>query len=137
MEVSTLLFRKRLLDVGSGQSLIVPLAEGHLVLFANNLTITPETLLDDLTLATFVGYTAVTAPVWSVAFQDPQGAMAITAPSKTWIATAATPVNTIYGWAITDEDDTGLLIASLFPLPIVIDAVGKGVTAQPLFRYGR
>jgi len=55
-----------------------------------------------------------------------------------WIATDVTDLpQTIYGWAIRDNDDGSLLFSELLPEPVVISAVGNFVEVTAVLGYAK
>lgn len=96
-----------------------PALDWQLILWANNIVPTQATVLADLALATFTGYSNVslTRGTWSAPIMvgDKSQTTYGTTP-QLWTATAA--FQTIYGYAIYDPTPDFLLIVERFALPV-------------------
>jgi hypothetical protein len=101
---------------------------GKIGLFTNTPTITRNTVLADLTEATFVGYAQVTLTTFGAAFLDPSGNYAdIVAPLAQFTMTATTTLQTITGYFLLDKD--GIYVgAELLPAPIPLTSVGQTIS---------
>lgn len=99
-----------------------------LILFQNNLTITPATLVGELVECTYSGYVAEAGVTFQAAIIDPElGVVLVSESNYQFHLTAITVPNTVYGWALTNVGKTALYVASLFPTPYVLDAVNEEI----------
>lgn len=109
-------------------------ADVELILFQNNVTPTPATVVGDLTPCTFDGYAAkakaASAPTVStdpatgdklIRIPDPAGGW-------TWQTTGVTNLpQTVYGYALTDATGADLYGVKLFDTPVVLTGTGQDV----------
>lgn len=107
--------------------------DGEIRLFQNNLTVSPLTVLGDLTEADFSGYAAeaIAGGDWQTPAKImPDGsARQILGTVVTFDQTASTISNTVYGWYWVASDGT-LELAGNFPTPLVMDAAGKFISLE-------
>lgn len=66
-------------------------------LYTNDLTPTPDTVLADLTEATFGGYASVTLTTWSNAFSKVNGDGYVVSPLASFSASGVAPSEVVYG----------------------------------------
>lgn len=95
----------------------------HLHLFKNNVTIGPGIVLADLVEADFDGYLVVPmspGTSWTQPKIDPLGNISMLDPGLGIFLgdTPQTTPNTIYGWYITNNADSILLMAGNMPTPL-------------------
>jgi len=115
------------------------LASTKVMLFTNNLPLTPDILLSNLTEATFNGYARSATLTWGSTINEVDGSVSFFAQALTFRVNSTTPLvpNTIYGYGVVDEVSTpDLLFAELFPLPIGVQNPGDGFILVPKFNYG-
>lgn len=118
--------------VAAGGPLVLPTMH----LYTNNVIPGPGTVLGDLTEATFGGYTAAAGLVWSAAFVGPDGTPQVVVPSQVFIADGTGPVETVYGWFLTNAAGTTLMAAGTLPAPAPMTAEDTGVEVAAVVRYG-
>lgn len=101
-------------------------------LFMNNIAVNDGTLLANLTEAVFDGYVLVSLPLGPcVAGQDPvtlQQEITLPPPAGGWVYTCTGVTGLpiiIYGFYVTDKNNTILYAAQNFPAPITITASGQ------------
>jgi len=113
-------------------------AMSKMILFTNNISVSEDTALADLTQPLSAGLaTAKTVAAWSTPYEDPAGRFVVTGGSLTWIATGiTTPAETIYGWAILDMAGMVVQMTALLDKPVPITEVGDGLTVTPTVPYG-
>jgi hypothetical protein len=104
-------------------------------LYANQVNLTRQTILSDLTAASFTGYAAVAGITWSASYIDVDGSALALAESEVFIATGSTIANTIYGYYFTDAAVTNLLIAYALAVPVGIGLTGQAIAVVPFLRY--
>jgi len=103
--------------------------EAKVILFQNNVTLTKDTVIADLTPATFGGYAAKVLGAgdptsginpatgqWELRMREPVGGIEFTTSG-----TSNLP-QTIYGYAIVSEDGTELFASKKFDTPITLTA---------------
>lgn len=103
-----------------------------LKLFQNNVTVSPATLLADLTEADFTGYAgiSITEASWAAAVLQPDGtARAINTTVRIFNATGTAIPNTVYGWYLIN-DGGSLCAMGNFPTPLLMDANGKYIAIE-------
>lgn len=79
--------------------------------------LTPDTVIADLTLATYTGY-AAQAMTWSAVFADPDGSFATDSGLHVFQPTDAVTPNVVSGYHVTNTAGTVLLFAEMFAAPI-------------------
>lgn len=100
--------------------------DGALVkLGTNDLTPTPATVIGDLVVATFGGYTSQAAD-WGSVYNRPDGGAAVSGGAPMWVTTNAVD-ETVYYWYLTDAAGTGLLGIRRLANPVHLGAVGLPV----------
>ena len=99
----------------------------------------PDLVVADLTFATFPGYAALALATGAGdVYTDPlTGLQTLLLPDPEggylWVATGATdPVQTIYGYALTDNGGTALYGVGVLPAPVQIRNAGDGVNLGSL-----
>jgi hypothetical protein len=121
-----------ILNALTAMSAILNGAKVHL--YANNAALGENTVLGDLTEATFTGYAASIALVWNPAYTQQDGTPTVDAPSVTFASTSPfTTGNTIYGFYVTNGAGSTLLYAQAFAAPQLISAAFQAVVVQPTF----
>lgn len=120
---------------------LAPATANVIILYQNNVAVSPNTVMADLTEATFQGYAAIpgaSGPQLTVL--DPstgQWVIVIKAPAGGYIFVCTGLSNvpqTIYGYALVDHTKTTLLGVQPFPAPIRINTILDFVDAgQPTF----
>jgi hypothetical protein len=78
----------------------------------------------DFTEATFTGYAAVTLAALSGPIITPRGTCEALFGNASFVATGATPANTILGYWL-DDGSTNFFAGEAFPTPIPIAAIGN------------
>jgi len=119
-----------------GAEVATYLADCDVRLFVNNVTVTPNLVIGDLTQATFTGYTAQNLVTVAAPVGDPvNGGVSSFLPSHVFTCTTApaSPV-TVYGWYLTDTGGA-LIAAGNLPEPITIDEIGDSVPIQVTLNY--
>jgi hypothetical protein len=106
-------------------------------LFQNDFTPTPDTVIADLTEATFSGYAAVVDPGWGAAFLNDDGNAQRLLNNAQFTQTAATITNTVYGYYVTDAAGTGLWWAERFATPVLMDAASRAIAVIGTLVHGQ
>lgn len=97
-------------------------------LFQNNIGLTPDTVLSQLTVADFSGYADITPVVWGSIFQDGLGNYVQESALMQFLQTANTIVNTVYGYYVATSVDSGqLLISELFAAPVQMSGPDRAI----------
>lgn len=99
---------------------------GSLRLFQNDVAITDETVVGDLTVATFGGYANVAVALWNAVYTETGGLAACNTPLTHFAASGAAPSNLIYGWYYLAAGGA-LFAAGNFDEPIPMGAVGNAL----------
>jgi len=110
---------------------------GEMILFQNDYTPTPDTIIGDLTVATFTGYADVTLTTYSDPYLTADQRAAVLAPLAQFNAASPFTVgNAIYGFAIKDVDGA-LVLAGRFPdAPIAMAGLGDHIAALVEYVWG-
>jgi len=96
-----------------------------LKLFQNDITPNFDTILGDLTEATFTGYAAFTlADGWFVGTGANGLSQVVYNGLGTFAQTGVAVTHVVYGWYITDGAGANLLAVSRLPVPVTFDADG-------------
>jgi len=108
-----------------------------LMCFQNDVTLSPATVIGDLTVADFHGYANEVGVAFSSPFYDTDGSALVVGASHAFIATSGGPLNpqTIYGYAIGPAGLGSLSAAYKFDTGAPIAAVGDAVVVVPFIRY--
>lgn len=113
--------RKMLTEVKTGM-----LDGGECILFQNDVNFTLNTLLADLTVATFTGYADVTLTTYPDPYTEPDGTASLDSPQCVFASSGSAVQNTVFGWAV--KDAAGLLVGGgNFENPIAFNDVGDAV----------
>jgi len=126
---------KALLDLWLADKFPVTPNQAQMLLFKNNVTVSQTTLLGDLTLADFTGFTSKVLPdfsLWSPAALDANGNVSRVAPGVITF-TASTPnliPNTIYGFLVVDQLAAELIACGNFPTPLDFTLDGATVSIE-------
>jgi len=112
-----------------------PFTTMTLGLYQNQVTLGRNSVLADLTPASFVGYAAVAGIAFSAAYLDVDGSALAIGASTLFLCTASTTPNTIFGYYFTDAGVTNLLIAYAFQSAIGIGEAGQAVAVVSFVRY--
>lgn len=112
-----------------------PLNSPTLLLYQNNVALGPNTVLADLTVATFDGYANVVGATWDTPYIDTDGSALVFGASQTIVDTGSTTPNTIYGYAAVNAGVTVLECAWRFASPIGVAQANDAVAFLPAFRY--
>lgn len=91
--------------------------------------------LTSVSEATFTGYTAVAGLTFSSPFYDVDGSALVVGADTAFIATGASPSNTIYGYYFSDAAVANLVAGYSFTTPVGIAAIGQAVVVVPFLRY--
>lgn len=97
-----------------------------LCLYQNNITPSQASVIADFTQADFSGYAAIPLETAErpLARIDSEGNVyAVDTIVRTFLQTAVTVTNTVYGWYI--QDSTRVYAAGRFDTPLAFDAVGR------------
>lgn len=100
----------------------------YLRLYSNDYTPHRESLLADLTEATFSGYAPVALDPadWSAPVTTGGVAQTVHGPGVySWVASSGT--QDVYGYYVTDETDSYLLWAERYPSPVAVSATVPAV----------
>lgn len=107
-----------------------------LMLFQNDFTPDRNTLIADLTVATFGGYAPVTLATWGAPFVPPGEQPRIQHASKQFTPNSGVTPNTIYGWGITNTGGTTLLIAVRLDAPVYLIDATTAIIVEPYYSWG-
>lgn len=100
--------------------------------FINSPNLTRDTVIGDLTFATFTGGAAKTVTTWSDPYNDPlTGQLVIRGEAVPFICTGNPANETVRGYAVLDDMDA-LVGAAYLDTPVTIAAVGDGVEIEPV-----
>jgi len=104
-------------------------------LFQNDLNPTIDTVLGDFVEADFSGYTEKSAVTFgNSVFQEDNNAVS-EAPSQTWVQTAATVTNLVYGYYVLETGGANYLFCARFDEPQTFAGPGDFVTVIPKIGY--
>jgi len=101
-------------------------------LYKNDVTPSVATILADLTVANFSGYSNATL-AWGTPFINGSDKGEMDASQLTWTHNGGGTNNTIYGFYVVNDDETILIYAERFPAPILMDAIGAEIKYTPRF----
>ncbi len=104
-------------------------------LYQNNLTPTVNTNLADLEEATFSGYAFAAIAAWNPVYVDPQNLATVLGGLVTFVQTADTITNTIYG-AFYLDGGGALIWAYRFPSPVPMPGAGSTLPIVPKYQFG-
>lgn len=109
-------------------------ADVEVILFINNVTLGPDTVIGDLTPATFDGYAAKAKDAAAPStYTDPATGdiiISIPAPAGGWLWQTTGTTNlpqTVFGFALTDSTGADYYGGELLSEPVTLDAAGQGV----------
>jgi hypothetical protein len=105
------------------------------MVFINNVNLTYNTVLSDLTVATFTGYANVVGMTWDSPYIDTDGTSLVFGQAITIVATDGVSPNLCYGYALVDSGVTSLKGAARFVSPQNVAAAGQAVAFLPALRY--
>lgn len=117
--------------LGVGGALHTP----TILVYQNNVSLSANTTLADLTVATFDGYANVVGMTWNSPYIDVDGTALVFGASITIVATGGTTPNVCYGYAAVNAGVTTLQTAWAFTSPQPVDDTGDAVSFVPAFRY--
>lgn len=106
---------------------------GIVHLFTNDITPTIDTVIGDFTEATFAGYAASAAIVWSAVFRNALGQAQSVGDTKTFELTAL-PGETIYGYYVTVGG--ALRYSERFEKPVPLAIVSQACVVVPTYTFG-
>jgi len=111
--------------------------EYSLRLFTNDVTLTFDTVTGDLSEPTLTGYAPIVldSASWPTAECNGEGDGQTKISAVGWTFTGNFP-ETLYGWWVTNRDGDFVYGEKLWPLGLLIDTDGQGVTLTPRFVYG-
>jgi len=133
--VSTYALRQAALDAITAVGEILDATEA--VLYQNVMQPDVNTVIGDVTVATFSGYAPSAALVFGTAYIAADGYVHVTAPSVQFTQTAITLTNTVQGWGITNGAGTLWIAGNNLPAPVTMDAIGKAIIVVPDIVYGQ
>jgi len=107
--------------------ILVP-ANVSLGLFIASITPTQDTVLGDLTVATFGGYALVPLTSWGIVRRDEFGNYSILANSVPFYVTGTPFTDVVYGAFLVDNTTTPdkLLLVQVFDSPVPMNTVAAG-----------
>lgn len=101
-------------------------------LFVNDIQLGPNTTAADFIEASFAGYVPLGTGLWANAYLR-QGIVTTLADALTWTCTRLGPLETLYGYWVTDGIDGAMLWCELASPPlIVVHQAGDQVQLTPL-----
>lgn len=98
-------------------------------LFSNDATVTPLTVLADLTECVFDGYSESPVIEWDESFFGAGGVCSIVGSLLQWMATGVTTLQTVYGGWL--ELDGEMLLCGKLETPVPISGIGSTVVVFP------
>lgn len=108
------------------------------MLFANNLDITPSTVYADLVPATFDGYAPQDNTWLPAALQESEEIARIQGETVEFAATGSTTPNIVYGWAlVTSGGSPAIRLVKKLENPVNIAGVGDGLFVDPYLPLGQ
>lgn len=107
------------------------------ILFTNNVSFGPDTVLGDLTLATFTGYAPDALGSILGTINLPNGDRAVHWDVEFQATAAVSPPETAYGWAITNGAGTVLYGGGNFATPVPFVNSGDFLSFQLFFPQPR
>ncbi len=115
-----------------------PLVKVKCGLFVNAITLTPETTLAMLTVATFDGYALSADAVWGAPYLNADGSWSYSSSLIQFLMTGTTTPNTVYGYYVVPDPNTGsnLSWAELFTAPIPMTTTGNAINISLNFTTG-
>lgn len=105
------------------------------MVFINNVNLTFNTQLSDLTVANFTGYANIVGMTWDSPYIDTDGTALVFGQSATIVATDGVTPNLCYGYALVDSGVTSLKAAARFASPQNVAGAGQAVSFLPALRY--
>lgn len=108
---------------------------GSLRLFQNDYVPNKDTVLADLTIATFSGYANKTIATWNDPFLDPAGLATCLAPLQEFVQTADTISNIIYGAYYLDSGGALVWVDRFANSVPMADATSR-LNMVPKYQFG-
>jgi len=99
-------------------------------LFVNDLVPDLDTELNDLTEATFPGYTASFVPFSTAAAINPSGKALVEADAASTFTGTSSSSEVAYGYYVCDSGQTALYWIERFATPVPFDTAGRFVTVE-------
>jgi hypothetical protein len=134
MGVSTRAFLGTICGLINGESSALGLCQ--LVLYKNPVSLGADTVLADLELCDFDGYTSAGLSGNGAVYNPLRMRWEVVMPSQSYICTGNTTPNVVYGWALLNDDSDTLRYAENFDSPIPINDAGDGLVVEPVYTYG-
>lgn len=104
------------------------------LLFKNNVSPGPNTVLGDLTECDFTGYAVSAAVTWGTPGWQPDGTAIVVGDLKTFtVGATPTILNTVYGWALVDTGKTVCYLARKFDTAVNLTQAGNFVDVVPSY----
>lgn len=127
----------RVIAMGELTAVGKTLTGAYACLIGADFVATPDLVAGDLTFITQTGLAVYGPVVWSVAYLNPLGQIAIATPSHAFICGSplAAPI-TVYGFALVGTGLTPLYAVERFDQPIAINEPGDGFTLVIEIPYG-
>jgi hypothetical protein len=105
------------------------------ILYQNAAPLSPRSVIADLNVATFVGYSNTVGMVWEAPYVDVDGTALAFGTAITQVCTSALTPNLLYGYALTAVALAALWAAYQFTSPVNIANPFDGITYLPALRY--
>lgn len=102
------------------------------ILFQNDYQPTEDTVLADLTVATYTGYAAATTGTWGAVQELPTGQLRRTAQHSQFNPTGTATTNTIFGYGLTNSAGDTLIGALRFDEPKPMTNALDAIIVEPI-----
>lgn len=116
-----------------------PLNSVSMGLFVNNVTVTEDTVFDDLTEASFDGYARHTAVTFDTAYVDSSDGWAVQTGLYQFLMTDSNEPQTVYGYFLCQPSSsgvTGLLVAENFATPVSLGQANNSIFVSGQIMFG-
>jgi hypothetical protein len=127
----------RLAMLASAKAVLGAMVAPTMHLYVGAVAWSEDTVLSDITEATFGGYLAIAGCVWSDPYVDAlTGKVQFRIPTKTFVATDSVTPQLVAGWYATDAAGTGLYGGAQFPAPQPMNANHDACNVDAVYTFG-
>lgn len=109
------------------------LGGGSIRLFTNDFVPGPNTVLADITEATFSGYAAVVTANWGQPFLNPQGFVEVDAPSAQFNHNGGAIVESVFGYYVTDAGGALVTVERFAAGPYLMETALNSIIVVPRY----